>query len=833
MLMLRALAAGLVAPAWGAFAARRALYGLHALQLDGYYTPRFMAWITARRERVARTEWLGLVVAASALAAAGVPGRPSRARAASLALASLLGALAWLRARPEPAKKPLVLTARARRLLATATLLQIAAAAAPALAVGHKRRSWQLALTLIPATSLAAPFAVALANLLNWPIEEALRRYYLYDARRRIRQLGPTVVAVAGSYGKTSTKEFIGSLLSTRHTVLRPPGSHNTPMGLSRVIREQLEPRHQVFVCELGDYQPGDISQLCRVVSPSIGVLTAIGPEHLERFKTMERVIRSKRELVDALPDDGVLIVNQDDPAIRDLAEHGEMRGLKVVRVSQHAETAQTAHLSASDVRMTRQGLGFTVTAADGRRATISAPVLGRHNVTNILQAIAVSLELGLSLEAAADAAARIEPVEHRLQPIEGQGGVLVIDDAFNSNPAGAAEALNVLGEIDARRRVLVTPGMIELAELEYQENKRLGQRAAAVCDDVILVGPARAVPIREGLLAERFPSDRIHVVRNLGEATGKLGSLVGAGDAVLFENDLPDTYDDGRLDDGGLDDGTLASTNGHAPNPAPQPAPAEDPRLLIDGIRINHRVAGKAGAPWVVILHGWGASIQAVSSIEQCLAATHCTLAIDLPGFGASELPPDSYGSPEYAAVVIAVLERLDISQASFIGHSYGGKVAIQIAARRPDLVERLVLVDSAGIRPVHGLGYWARVWLYKSFRLALTAPARLIGHEARARAALAGLFGSTDFKNAGPLRAVLVRSVAEDVRELLPRITAPTLLIWGELDHDTPLADGRLMESLIPDAGLVVFPSAGHFAYADDLPRFARVVGHFLAPS
>ncbi|MDP8922619.1 MAG: UDP-N-acetylmuramoyl-tripeptide--D-alanyl-D-alanine ligase, partial [Chloroflexota bacterium] len=391
------------------------------------------------------------------------------------------------------------------------------------------------------AVSLLAPPIVAAANLLLWPVEEAFRRYYLDDARQVLRRHGPTVLAVAGSYGKTSTKEFLATILAARYSVLKPPGSYNTPMGLSRVIREQLRPTHEVFVAELGDYVPGDIRFLCSLVFPRIGVLTTIGPEHLERFKTMENVARAKEELIEALPPDGAAVVNQDDPLVRVIGDRAERRGLKVVRYGQREPGAA---VRATDVRTTREGLRFTV-AADGHgEAEFRVGVLGRHNVANVLAATAAAIEMGMTLPEIAAAARSIAPVEHRLQPIQGAGGVLVIDDAFNSNPEGAAEALDVLGELNGGKKVLVTPGMIELAEREEAENREFGRKAATVCDEVILVGPERARPILAGLRERGFPSERAHVVRSLDEATARLQGMLAPGDVVLFENDLPDQYD-------------------------------------------------------------------------------------------------------------------------------------------------------------------------------------------------------------------------------------------------------------------------------------------------
>ena len=543
----RALAGLAGAAAWTAYTGRLLLRSLHVLQLEGYQTARFLKWSAHRLDRWAPRDRLLAGLGAAATGAAGLTTvGPAATSIPTLVAWAALGAWLWRRARPEPAKKPLALTARAKRLLAGQAVVALAVGAGPAAALamrGGPSRERALPALLLggAAMSLLAPVVAAGANLLLWPVEEAFRRYYLADARRILRRHGPIVLAVAGSYGKTSTKEFLATILAARYSVLKPPGSYNTPMGLSRVIREQLQPTHEAFVAELGDYVPGDIRFLCDLVSPKIGILTTIGPEHLERFKMMENVARAKEELFEAVPSDGVAVVNQDDPLVRAIGDRAAARGLKVVR---YGLREPGATVRATDVRTTREGLRFTIEADGHGEAEFQVGVLGRHNVANVLAATAAALEMGMSLPEIAVAARRIMPVEHRLQPIQGAGGVLVIDDAFNSNPKGAAEALDVLGELEGGKKVLVTPGMIELAEREEAENRALGRKAADVCDEVILVGPERARPILAGLRERGFPPERAHVVRNLDEATARLHGLIGPGDVVLFENDLPDQYD-------------------------------------------------------------------------------------------------------------------------------------------------------------------------------------------------------------------------------------------------------------------------------------------------
>jgi pimeloyl-ACP methyl ester carboxylesterase len=256
--------------------------------------------------------------------------------------------------------------------------------------------------------------------------------------------------------------------------------------------------------------------------------------------------------------------------------------------------------------------------------------------------------------------------------------------------------------------------------------------------------------------------------------------------------------------------------------------ATAPDTQLLeIAGLRTRYLVRGSG--PAVLVLHGWGASIETVLPIVTGLEPVATVHALDLPGFGETDSPPEPWGVEEYQAFVAAFMDSLSIERPTVVAHSNGGRIAIRMAATEPRRAPRLVLVDSAGIRPKRTLRYHRRVAMAKVGKHA----ARLLGAPGeRLRDALVGRAASADYLAAGAMRPTLVRLVNADLREHLPHIRAPTLLIWGAEDTDTPVADGRLMERLIPDAGLVVFERAGHYSYLDQPARFATVVSHFLAP-
>lgn len=246
-----------------------------------------------------------------------------------------------------------------------------------------------------------------------------------------------------------------------------------------------------------------------------------------------------------------------------------------------------------------------------------------------------------------------------------------------------------------------------------------------------------------------------------------------------------------------------------------------------INSIRTRWRQTGSG--PSVLVLHGWAANIESVHPIISGLAARLTVYAVDLPGFGETGLPPQAWGVADYADWCRALMDELGLERPSIVGHSNGGRIAIHLASHHPERVDKLILVDSAGIRPRRGLRYRRRVAMAKTAKHA----ARLLGQPGRAlQQRVLARTASSDYANAGPLRPTFVKLVNEDLTPLLSRIQASTLLVWGDRDDATPLSDGQTMQRLIPDAGLVVLKGASHFSYLDQPQRFARVAAHFLAP-
>jgi pimeloyl-ACP methyl ester carboxylesterase len=244
-------------------------------------------------------------------------------------------------------------------------------------------------------------------------------------------------------------------------------------------------------------------------------------------------------------------------------------------------------------------------------------------------------------------------------------------------------------------------------------------------------------------------------------------------------------------------------------------------------GLRTRYLVSGSG--PAVLVLHGWGANIEAVYPIVTGLAPVATVYALDLPGFGETEQPPKPWGVEDYQAFVASFIDALGIERPVIVGHSNGGRIAIRMASTEPQRASKLVLVDAAGIRPKRTFRWYRRVGMAKVGKYA----ARFLGAPGeRLRSLLVGRAGSADYLAAGAMQPTLVRLVNADLRPYMPGIGIPTLLVWGSNDTDTPLSAGREMERLIPDSGLVVLEGAGHYSYLDQPSRFALIVSHFIAP-
>ncbi|MDE2180844.1 MAG: UDP-N-acetylmuramoyl-tripeptide--D-alanyl-D-alanine ligase, partial [candidate division NC10 bacterium] len=381
---------------------------------------------------------------------------------------------------------------------------------------------------------------VLVANLSLTPWERAINQRFYAQATARMRQYPGEVIGITGSYGKTTTKFITAALLQRRYSVFKTPDGVNTTMGIVRVVREALRDEHRFFVVEVAAYGPGEIREVCEILRPRLGILTAIGVQHLERFGTPERIAEAKYELIDSLPPDGLAIVNADDPGCLRLVERARREGRRVLLYG-IGEDERALGVRGKDIKLSNKGSAFRVETEHGV-AMFETRLLGGWNIANILGATAAALECGVPLEEIADGVRALTPAPKRLELRE-EGGVIKLIDVANANPLGARMALEVLSRFEGGSKILITPGLVELGQIEADENRQLGRAAAAVCDYVVLVGPQQTQPLREGLREAGFAGSRVLVARHSGEVADYLKAIVREGDVLLYENRLPDTY--------------------------------------------------------------------------------------------------------------------------------------------------------------------------------------------------------------------------------------------------------------------------------------------------
>jgi len=510
------------------------------IQLEGYRVERYLrhSWNALTPRSFVPTGIAVLTLAAGiALSVFWVPGSGFLIGIAAAVEAVVLSWRIWKR----PSKKPIVLTARIYRIIAMTAVLVAALVAVKVWAIQLIAEAMlifpaPLYYALFAAITLLMPLLVVLALVVLEPLEASMRRGFVTKARQRLEAVNPIVIGIAGSYGKTTTKAAVAAVLSAKYKVLATPESYNTLLGVTRTINEQLADDTEVFIVEMGARHPGDIAEICELVHPKLGIITRLGPQHMEYFKTPETIVSAKTELARSLPADGIAIVDADG-----FSAFAPPLGwaARTVRVSARAGSGAEAILG--DIAVSGEGTTFSVTRADGSRVEATTRLLGRHAAFNSSLAVVAGLELGVDPIAIRSGLALLAPVEHRLQVVRNDS-VVVIDDAFSSNPDGFAAALEVLGSFPGRR-ILITPGMIELGDQAVPAHIKIAELAAETCSVIMLVGRAYPDEFAQTIRDTGFPADSLHLTASLDEASAILATIIGPGDVVLFENDLPDNF--------------------------------------------------------------------------------------------------------------------------------------------------------------------------------------------------------------------------------------------------------------------------------------------------
>lgn len=383
-------------------------------------------------------------------------------------------------------------------------------------------------------------FFLLLVNLILAPVEASIRRWYVRDAASMLKARPDLkIIGVTGSYGKTSTKNYLNRMLSEQYNVLVTPGNFNTTLGVVRTVREQLKPYHQVFIVEMGAKQVGDIKEICDLVHPQAGIVTAVGDMHLETFGCRENVQKTKFELIRSLPSDGYGVINMESEGIASYTDLPDNCRLESFGIDAHRVDWRIA-----DIRSGASGTSFRL-VGPGEPLELHTSLLGEGNVLDIAGAAVLALHFGVAPRRIAQAVAKLQQVPHRLSS-SFKAGITVLDDAYNSNPEGARMALSVMRDMpvpEGGRRILITPGFVELGDKQYEADFQLGKYAALCATDLVVVNKLNREAICAGAQEGGMPADRIKCVDNLSQAVQCFQQMSRPGDVVLYENDLPDMF--------------------------------------------------------------------------------------------------------------------------------------------------------------------------------------------------------------------------------------------------------------------------------------------------
>lgn len=508
------------------FTGRRLLTFLHVFQQEEYNGKRFIPWIINNHAFDKRMSTLVLIAFTASFFTTSM--------IVNIILAVCFLGVAYFEKNPlKQAKKKLVLTDRAKRIVGIAFVVALIAAVAISKIAVTQPLWWLIYVQLLP-------LSLVISTFLLKPVDRRVNAKFRQEAVDKLEKYSPFIIAVTGSFGKTSVKHILGHILENYAPTLMTPGSVNTEMGITRIIREKLTPSHKYFIVEMGAYGIGSIERLCNLTPPNLSMITAIGKAHLERFKDVEGTAQAKYEIAQAAIKNGGNVIINTSVLKRDYArkftdEHSE----------HFIHCGEGGSIRAENVKQTLEGLSFKL-IIDNNDYDVLAPIYGQHHVDNILIAVAAAKEVGMPIDDIIFCLKTVPQITHRLE-VKRQANYTIIDDAFNSNPIGFSAALNVLDSITPEngKRILVTPGMVELGDDHDSEHLKIGTLAAQTTDIVIAVSPERIQSFIDGFDAVNENSQsQLIKMPSFKEAEQWILQNANKEDVILLENDLPDLYE-------------------------------------------------------------------------------------------------------------------------------------------------------------------------------------------------------------------------------------------------------------------------------------------------
>ena len=437
----------------------------------------------------------------------------------------------------EQVKKPLAVTARVKRLILTTLVLYGFAITIMCLTF-NEQNIWIYYLILGLMMYLEY-FVMYIVNLINKPIEKMVFLHFKRMAVKKLKNMSNmSVIGITGSYGKTSSKNILSDILNIKFNAFPTPKNFNTTYGMINTINNYLDKFNDLFIAEMGAFKMGEIKEICDLMHPKYGILTSIGTAHLESFGSRENIQKGKFELIESLPSDGVGVLNGDD-------EYQVSYKLKnKVNIVWIGIDNKDVDVRAENIKLSSSGTTFDVIfKGDKKKYKFETKLLGKANIYNILAGIALGNHLGINKDDLIRGVKKVNSIEHRLE-LKKYGNINIIDDAYNSNPVGSKMAVEVLGLMPGKK-IIVTPGMIELGPEQYNLNFEFGKQIADVCDEVILIGLEQTKPIYDGLIKKKYNKEKIHILNDVKRAFPLMNELSEGDTYVLLENDLPDIFNE------------------------------------------------------------------------------------------------------------------------------------------------------------------------------------------------------------------------------------------------------------------------------------------------
>ena len=506
----------------------RFLHGTHMLQQNFYNeSNRYVKWIFRNKKRSLVTiDLLLLLLPLFFLINIEI------GYIVSIIVYAVYFVIGYSEKKKEQVKIKLKYTFRVKRLITTSFIIY-------GLLIYFIRNDLVLSIVL-NAFSVLAYFHVWLVYFLNLPIEKMTYNKYKNRNIKKLKANNTINIGITGSYGKTSSKHILNDILAVKYLTFITPGNYNTPLGIMKTVNNLMGKFQDIFIAEISTAGPKthDIDKSCAIVKPKYGILTVVGVAHLDAFKTQENIQKEKFRLIENLPSDGLGILNMDDPYQVSYQIKNDCR-IKWIGIDN-----KDADIVASNIKLTYEGTEFDATFKDDKKTIhLKTCLYERPNIYNILAALLLAKELKLLYEDMVTGVANIKPIEHRLQ-VKPMYNYTIIDDAYNSNPVGAKMAVDVLGLMPGKK-IIVTPGMIELRDKEYEYNYEFGKQIAKVADYVILVGKEQTKPIYNGLIDSKYNKKNIFITNDVKEAFPQIDKVKDDKTYVLFENDLPDLFNE------------------------------------------------------------------------------------------------------------------------------------------------------------------------------------------------------------------------------------------------------------------------------------------------